>query len=119
MKMMPSTVVDRASRRPLRRLGLRGIFLGAAMFLGAENAAFASAPATSEDTSLVAPAGATSAERPSSKATAPHADAKGQSYAAREAQSKGLEKFKGGDVVIVGSTTVIIVLLVVLLIILL
>ena len=35
-------------------------------------------------------------------------------YAAREAKSKNLETFKGGDIVIIGSTTVIIVLLVVL-----
>ena len=35
-------------------------------------------------------------------------------YAAREAKSKNLETFKGGDVVIIGSTALIIVLLVVL-----
>jgi hypothetical protein len=35
-------------------------------------------------------------------------------YAAREATSKNLETFKGGDVVIIGSTALIIVLLVIL-----
>lgn len=39
-------------------------------------------------------------------------------YAAREAKSKNLEAFKGGDVVIIGSTTVIIVLLIVLIVVL-
>ncbi|MEA2697141.1 MAG: hypothetical protein QOI66_1412 [Myxococcales bacterium] len=38
-------------------------------------------------------------------------------YAAREAQAKSLENFKGGDVVIVTTTTVLIILIVVLILI--
>ncbi|HXI57247.1 MAG TPA: hypothetical protein VNO55_14360 [Polyangia bacterium] len=38
-------------------------------------------------------------------------------YAAREAQAKNLENFKGGDVVIITTTTVLIILVVVLILI--
>ena len=38
-------------------------------------------------------------------------------YAAREAQAKDLENFKGGDVVVITSTTVLIVLVVILILI--
>jgi hypothetical protein len=38
-------------------------------------------------------------------------------YAAREAQAKNLENFKGGDVVVITSTTVLIILVVVLILI--
>ena len=41
-----------------------------------------------------------------------------QGYASREASAKGLENFKGGDVVIIGSTGLILVLLIILIIIL-
>jgi hypothetical protein len=37
-----------------------------------------------------------------------------ETYGAREAKSKPLEQFKGGDVVIIGSTGVVIILLVLL-----
>jgi hypothetical protein len=41
-----------------------------------------------------------------------------QTYAAREADAKSLESFKGGDIVIIGSTGAIIVLLVILILVL-
>jgi len=56
----------------------------------------------------------TDARPASSAATAPTPGPAKDIYAARE--SKDLEKFRGGDVVIIGSTTVLVVLLVVLLI---
>ena len=37
-----------------------------------------------------------------------------QTYAARESQAKGLEQFKGGDIVIVGAGGLIVVLLIIL-----
>jgi hypothetical protein len=40
------------------------------------------------------------------------------SYAAREAQAKGLEKFEGGDAVVITTTTLVVVLLVILILVL-
>jgi hypothetical protein len=40
-----------------------------------------------------------------------------QSFAAREASAKGLEKFEGGDVIVIGASTAAIVLLIILILI--
>lgn len=50
----------------------------------------------------------------SAASTAHRAPGLDQSYASREAKSKALETFKGGDVVVIGSGALVIVLLVVL-----
>jgi hypothetical protein len=39
-----------------------------------------------------------------------------ETYASREAKAKGLEKFKGGDVVVITGSTLLIVLLIILII---
>jgi hypothetical protein len=60
--------------------------------------------------------GATPTSGPSTATESPATEG---DYASREASAKGLEDFKGGDVVIVGSAGLVIVLLVILIIVLL
>ena len=66
----------------------------------------------------------TSPEGPATAATSPAGESavpaspSVEGYASREASAKGLENFKGGDVVIIGSTGLILVLLIILIIIL-
>jgi hypothetical protein len=65
------------------------------------------------------PVGSRSAQSETAAASSPAAGTPASTadgYAAREAQAKDLENFRGGDVVIIGSTGVIIVLLVLLII---
>jgi hypothetical protein len=96
----------------MRIHALLAAFLGVLVVLSTGNAmaADATAPRAASAETATRP-GATAALPP---AAAPSMD---ETYASREAASKPLEGFKGGDVVIVGSTTLIIVLLVVLIII--
>jgi len=85
----------------------------AAMLLGGETASWAGG--ASEP--LAAPAGQTEHVAAASKAaTAPRPPSMDQRYAARETNSKKLETFKGGDVVIIGASGLVVVLLVVLII---
>jgi hypothetical protein len=56
------------------------------------------------------------ASAPSETGAAPGPVSMNQRYAARETTSRGLETFKGGDVVIIGSGGLVIVLLIVLII---
>ena len=99
--------------RPRRHTFL-ALVAGALLVLGAQAPSFASevgrtvAPESGRAPSASGQAGG--------RQPAPSMD---EAYASREAASKPLEKFKGGDVVIIGSTGLVIVLLVVLIIVIL
>jgi hypothetical protein len=70
----------------------------------------ASAATASDPVGRSTPSQTAAASSPAAATPASTADG----YAAREAQAKELENFRGGDVVIIGSTGVIILLLVLL-----
>jgi hypothetical protein len=93
---------------PVRRRGARGgliVALLAACLCGPVTAAWA-APASAP---IAQPTGASPSTQPT------HAAAPESGYAAREAESKDLENFKGGEpVVIVTSTAVLIVAIIIL-----
>jgi hypothetical protein len=59
-------------------------------------------------------ASAPSGVAPGALSPAPSPSTMDETYGAREAKSKPLETFKGGDVVVIGSSAVLIILLVVL-----
>ena len=59
------------------------------------------------------------ASAPNEAAPAPRSPSMDQTYAARETKTKGLETFKGGDVVIIGSGGLVLVLLIILIIVIL
>jgi hypothetical protein len=85
----------------------------AVMLLGAGATSWA---ASGKD-SAAAPASQLDRPAPlSGEAAAAHPPSMDQRYAARETNSKRLETFKGGDVVIIGASGLVIVLLVVLII---
>jgi hypothetical protein len=113
LNQMVSTKSPRACGADLavRRRGVRGgliVAMLAACLCGPVTAAWA-APASAP---IAQPSGASPSTQPS------HADSKGggdSSYAQREAESKDLENFKGGEpVVIVTSTAVLIVAIIIL-----
>ena len=99
---------DTVTGAPVRRRGARGgliVALLAACLCGPATAAWA-APNSAP---IAQSSGASPSTQPASAA------AQDSSYAAREAQSKDLENFKGGEpVVIVTSTAVLIVAIIIL-----
>jgi hypothetical protein len=80
------------------------------MVLGAQSPSWAK-PVGKPMASEVSPSGAGPVALSPAPSSAPSMD---ETYGAREAKSKPLEQFKGGDVVIIGSTGVVIILLVLL-----
>lgn len=80
----------------------------------AKGNALGAGAASSESTSATK-----SQPRPGQTETTPSSTtAVGEAYAAREVSARGLESFKGGDVVIIGSGGLILILLIILIIVL-
>ena len=109
-----------SSQKPRRARRLLITVLGALLALGATQAtswanqpgrAVQSAPSV-ETEGVTSGSSVDSTKKPSSSSTMD------QTYAAREADAKSLESFKGGDIVIIGSTGAVIVLLVILILVL-
>jgi hypothetical protein len=84
----------------------------AVLLLGAQATSWAAGG--SDPGATPAAEGDRAAPGPNAAATALGPTSMDQSYSARETKSKGLETFKGGDVVIIGSGALVIVLLVLL-----
>ena len=110
-------------RNPLRRLIPSVIFIALAVLMGTSepwakgNALAAGAlPAQATEVTENQPAPGQGAAASSSQAGS--ALPLGDAYAAREASSKSLESFKGGDVVVIGSGGLVLILLIILIIIL-
>jgi hypothetical protein len=83
--------------------------------LGAQNTSWAKPI----DEIAVAPTTANAPSRDGLEQTSHAPQSMEGTYAAREAKSKNLESFKGGDVVIVGGSVLVIVLIVVLILVIL
>jgi hypothetical protein len=94
-----------------QRRALVATFAIAVTLLGAQATSWAAAGERA-----AAPAGQVdgAGAGPSPAEKAPLQPSMAERYAAREATSKNLETFKGGDVVIIGSSALVIVLIVVL-----
>ena len=97
--------------RALRLVAALGFFLGPVI---ATTAAPAAANAAKPVAAEIAPSAVQAGRAVPSSGDASEA----QTYEAREAQSKSLEQFKGGDTVVIAGSTLVLVLLVVLLIVL-